>query len=144
MRTCLTVSVCRVCDFFFPVVPPTLPALLVHPLNICPPSPFLPLSPFSSLVLQPHLLSKLLSHYTMCGVISISSPKWALCMFVPLRSIYDVFIHPSTWPRTPDARTHRLASFYIYIFHSAAKLPSKPCLIFLFFCCPLASAGRGV
>lgn len=108
-------------------------------------------SPSSSVLLQPHLLStNLLSHHTLCGVISISSPQWAVCMFVPfvlyLWCIYtsvNVHVHGHAHP------THAHTDWPIFIFVFLSRQPNSHQSHVWFSSssaaqAPLASAGRGV
>lgn len=104
-----------VCDFLL-VVPPSLPSLLVHPLNICPSRLS---SPLGFLITNPS------PHRIFCCVISISflceyKCGWHAC-FRPLCSISvvsDVFLSTNTRTRT-----------HTCLFRSVAKVSSKGCLI---------------
>lgn len=153
MHLCLIVSVCVGVIFFASRTPhPACPCSSTHSTYVLPPplpSPSRPppTPPSSSLVLQPHLLStNLLSHHTLCGVISIKLSKvggvhvCALCC-----SLYEVFIYPSTYT-CAHAHRHTDRPLILYLYFSARQPNShqSQCLIFLFLCCPGPTCLSGV
>lgn len=122
------------CDFFCQSYPPPCLPLLVHPLNICPPStpplpppllpPLLPPLRSSSSLISSPLISLVIIH---CVVSFLSSsPKWAVCMFVPFVAPFMkyLYIRQRTRARTrTDTQTGPL--FYIYIFPLGSQTPIK-------------------
>lgn len=112
-----------------PVVPPTLPALLVHPLNICslstPPPPFSlpPLLSSSGLISSP-LISFVIIHCVLSFLSALQSGRCA-CLW-PLCSLYEIFIYPSMYTCT-DMHTHRHTDrpfLYLY-FPLGSQTPIK-------------------